>query len=129
MNFYNLEANSFDYLSFHPYNALDPKSRFNLNETISQEKILSTKYNKPLFISEIGAPDSDSGEEKQAQSALKLFQTAYKNNIPITWFYWSDQRLPSADGKTGWGLVRDNNTFKPSYEKINIFIRSTSKNK
>lgn len=120
-------ANYFDYLSFHPYNAIDPKARFNLIETIVQEKELLKKYNKPLLISEIGTPDSDSSETQQAEVALTLFQTAYENKIPIIWFHWSDRRLSLIDGKTGWGIVRADNTFKPSYEKIKDFISKTRK--
>jgi len=121
-------ANYFDYLSFHPYNAIDPKARFNLTETIAQEKMLAKKYNKSLLISEIGTPDSESSETQQAEIALTLFQTAYENKIPIIWFHWSDRRLPSVDGKTGWGLVREDNTLKPAYEKIYSFIGKTKKN-
>jgi hypothetical protein len=120
-------ANYFDYLSFHPYNALDPKARFNLTETIAQEKELEKRYNKPLLISEIGTPDSDSSETQQAEVVLALFQKAYENKIPIVWFHWSDRRLPLIDGKTGWGLVREDNTFKPSYEKIKDFIDKTKR--
>jgi hypothetical protein len=118
-------ADYLDYLSFHPYNAIDPKARFNLVETVAQEKALAKKYNKPLLISEIGTPDSDSNEVRQAELALKLFQTALENKIPIVWFHWSDRRLALIDGKTGWGIVRVDNTFKPSYDKIKAFIAET----
>lgn len=117
-------ADYLDYLSFHPYNAveIDPMSRYNLSQIISQEKVLSEKYNKPLWISEIGAPDSVLGEDQQAEFALNLFKTAYENKIPIVWFHWSDRRISIVDNKTGWGLVRKDNTFKPAYEKIKNFI-------
>jgi endo-1,4-beta-mannosidase len=116
----------FDYLSFHPYNALDPNARFNLTETIAQEKELAKEYGKPLLISEIGSPDSGSSETQQAEVALTLFRESYENDIPIVWFYWSDRRLSSIDGKTGWGLVRTDNTVKPSYETIKEFIDKTN---
>lgn len=112
----------FDYLSFHPYNALDPNSRYTLAETLAQEKALATKYNRPLWISEIGSPDSGSNEAGQAAKALTVFRAAQENNIPIVWFHWSDRRLLSVDGQTGWGLVRPDNSFKPAYETIRSFI-------
>lgn len=111
-----------DYLSFHPYNGIDSNGRYDLTETIAQEKELTKKYNKPLWITEIGAPDSDSSEVHQAELALTLFQAAYDNNIPIVWFYWSDRRVASVDGKSGWGLVRSDNSSKPAYENIKAFI-------
>jgi len=117
-------ADYFDYLSFHPYNAIDSRGKYNLTETIAQEKELADKYHKPLWITEIGSPDSDSSETRQAELALSLFQTAYKNKIPIIWFYWSDHRVFAVDGKTGWGLVRTDGTFKPAYEQIKSFISS-----
>ncbi|OPY58985.1 MAG: Cellulase (glycosyl hydrolase family 5) [Pelotomaculum sp. PtaU1.Bin065] len=120
-------ADYFDYLSFHPYNAIDPKARYDLSQTMNQEKVLSEKYNKPLWITEIGVPDSDSDEAHQADIALALYKTAYENKIPIVWFHWSDRRISSVDGKTGWGLVREDNTFKPSYEAIKSFIEECEK--
>lgn len=119
--------NYLDYLSFHPYNALDPGGRYNLTQTVAQEKELAKKYNKPLWITEIGYPDSDSSEARQAELALTLFQTADENKIPIVWFYWSDRRMSSVDGKSGWGLVRQDNTSKPSLEKIKAFISQSKK--
>jgi hypothetical protein len=118
-------ADYFDYLSFHPYNALDAKGKFSLTETLAQEKELAEKYNKPLWITEIGLPDSDSSESHQAEIALTLFRAAYENKISLIWFYWSDQRISSVDGKTGWGLVRTDGSFKPAYEAIKSFISST----
>ena len=81
-------------------------SKYNLAETLKQEKELAQKYNKPLWMSEIGYPDSDSNEARQAELALTLFKTARENNIPIVWFHWSDRRSNLTDNKTGWGLVR-----------------------
>jgi hypothetical protein len=107
-------ANYLDFLSFHPYNALDPRGRENLAQTVDREKALAAKYHKSLVMSEIGVPDSDSDEKRQAEIASKLFKTAIDNQIPIVWFYWSDQRLPMADGKTGWGLVRGDGSAKPA---------------
>jgi len=121
-------ADYLDYLSFHPFNAIDPKARYDLSETISQEKELAKKYNKPLWITEIGTPDSDSDEAHQADTALMLFKTANENKIPIVWFYWSDRRVRTVDGKTGWGLVRKDNSFKPSYEKLKSFISTINSN-
>jgi hypothetical protein len=112
----------FDYLSFHPYNALGSDPKYTLSETILQEKELSKHYNKPLWITEIGIPDSEVDEVVQAEIALTLFQIAYENNIPIFWFHWSDQRMMSIDGKTGWGLLRSDASFKPSFERIRQFI-------
>lgn len=120
-------ADYLDYLSFHPYNAIDSRGRYNLTETIAQEKELAKKYNKPLWITEVGAPDSDSSETHQAELTQILFQTAYENNIPIVWFYWSDRRVSSVDGKTGWGLVRQDNTSKPSFNKIKTYISQVKK--
>jgi len=120
-------ADYFDYLSFHPYNALDSQARYNLSQTIAQEKSLSEKYNKPLWITEIGIPDSDSGETRQADTALTLFKTAYENKIPIVWFHWSDRLFPIVDGKVGWGLIRKDNSLKPIYEEIESFINNVKR--
>lgn len=114
----------FDYLSFHPYNALDTNSKYDLAETLKQEKELAQKYNKPLWMSEIGYPDSDSSEAHQAELALTLFKAARENNIPIVWFHWSDRRSNLTDNKTGWGLVRQDNSSKPTLENIKAFIQT-----
>ncbi|PJA09660.1 hypothetical protein COX68_02270 [Candidatus Falkowbacteria bacterium CG_4_10_14_0_2_um_filter_41_15] len=94
-------ADYLDYLSFHPYNAIDPQGRYSLAETIAQEKELAERYNKPLWITEIGAPDSDSDEAHQAELALTLFEAANANKIPLVWFHWSDHRVPAIDGQAG----------------------------
>jgi hypothetical protein len=120
-------AKYLDYLSFHPYNALDSQGPYNLEETIAQEKALAKTYNKPLWITEIGYPASDSSEARQAELALTVFKAAYENKIPIVWFYWSDRRLASVDGKTGWGLVREDNSVKPAYENIRSFISQVNR--
>jgi len=112
----------FDYLSFHPYNAIDPDARLNLEETIAQEKALSEKYAKPLWITEIGYPDSDSDKTRQAEIAAQLFTAASQSRIPIVWFHWSDARVSSVDGKTGWGLIREDGTHKPVYDEIKAYI-------
>lgn len=121
-------ADYFDYLSFHPYNAIFPGARYDLAQTIEREKKLAEKYHKSLWISEIGYPDSDSNEKSQAELADTLFRAASMNRFPIIWFHWSDRRTFAVDGKSGWGLVRTDNSFKPAYDKIKIFIRGLNKN-
>ena len=120
----------FDYLSFHPYNNNDSA----IEETVFKNKMAKEinlvkeyKLTKPLWISEIGCPDSETSEEGQAQRALMAFKTAYENKIPIIWLHYSDRRLPAVDGKRGWGLVREDNTLKPSYEAIKSFISGLKK--
>ena len=115
-------AKYLDYLSFHPYNALDPDGRYNLDETIAQEKELAKTYDKPLWITEIGYAASDSSEAHQAKLATEVFQAAHDNKIPVIWFYWSDRRMPSVDGKSGWGIVRQDNSYKPAYDTLKQVI-------
>ena len=116
----------FDFLSFHPYTTDKDLGLEEMifNKKMAEEQQLLVKYhiNKPLWISEIGYPNSEFGEDGQAQRAETAFKTAYNNKIPIVWLHYSDRRLSTIDGKTGWGLVREDNTFKPAYEKIKAFI-------
>ncbi len=117
-------ADYLDYLSFHPYNAIDPNGRYDLAETITQEKILSQKYHKPLMISEIGQPDQGIGEELQARVAETLFKVAHEQAFPIVWFHYSDKLSGVIDGKSGWGLMRKDSTPKPAYERLKQYINS-----
>ena len=119
----------FDILSFHPYGANPYLQEDQIKEAIAREQSLVAKYNNrwPLVISEIGQPASEVSEEEQARLAKFLYAEAAKNKIPVTWFYWSDERLPK-DEVTGdganWGLIRFDGTERPILEAISPYLES-----
>lgn len=117
----------FDVLSFHPYGANPYLQEELVKEAIDHEQSVVAKYNNrwPIVISEIGQPASEVGEEEQARLAQFLYAEAAKNNIPVTWFYWSDEHLLK-DEKTGdganWGLIRFDGTERPMFEAIRVYL-------
>jgi len=117
----------FDVLSFHPYGANPYLQEELVKEAIAHEQSVVAKYNNqwPLVISEIGQPASEVSEEEQARLAKFLYAEAAKNKIPVTWFYWSDERLPkdevTGDG-TNWGLIRFDGTERPMFEAIRVYL-------
>ena len=118
----------FDILSVHPYGA-NPYIRENIiKDSIVGELSLAAKYGKhwPIIIGEIGQPASEVSEEEQARLAKVVYTEAAKNNIPVTWFYWSDQRLPkneaTGDG-SNWGLIRSDGTERPILSVIKEFLK------
>jgi hypothetical protein len=117
----------FDVLSFHPYGANPYLQEEMVKEAIVHEQSVVAKYNNqwPLVISEIGQPASEVSEEEQARLAVFLYDEATKNNIPVTWFYWSDTHLLK-DEKTGdganWGLIRFDGTERPMLEAIRPYL-------
>jgi arabinogalactan endo-1,4-beta-galactosidase len=123
----------FDILSFHPYGANPYLQEDLVKEAIAHEKALVTKYNNrwPLVIGEIGQPVSEVSEEEQARLAEFLYSEAAKNNLPVTWYYWSDERLPKdykgiGDG-FNWGLIRYDGTKRPVYDVIIKFLQPIKK--
>jgi hypothetical protein len=118
----------FDVLSFHPYAANPYLQEDQIKEAITREQSLVAKYNNrwPLVISEIGQPTSEVSEEEQARLAEFVYAETAKNNIPITWFYWSDEHLLK-DEKTGdganWGLIRHDGTERPILEAIRPYLK------
>jgi hypothetical protein len=118
----------FDVLSFHPYGANPYLQEELVKEAIAHEQSVVAKYNNqwPLVISEIGQPASEVSEEEQARLAKFLYAEAAKNDIPVTWFYWSDEHL-SKDEKTGdganWGLVRFDGTERPVFNAVKEFLQ------
>ena len=118
----------FDILSFHPYGANPYLQEEIVKEAISHEQLVVAKYNNrwPLVISEIGQPTSEVSEEEQARLAKFLYAEAAKNNIPVTWFYWSDTHLLKNE-KTGdganWGLIRFDGTERPVFEAIRAYLK------
>lgn len=123
-------GNYFDILSFHPYAANPYLQEEIIREAIKRQKELVLKYDNrwPLIISEIGQPVSEVSEEEQAGLGKFLYEEASKNNIPVTWFYWSDQRLPKDfrlhDGSNNWGLIRYDGTPRPILNEISIYLES-----
>ena len=119
----------FDILSFHPYGANPYLQEELIKEAITREKSLVAKYNNrwPLVISEIGQPTSEVSEEEQARLAKFLYTEADKNNLPVTWYYWSDERLPKdyegTGGGANWGLIRHDGTKRPVFNVIKEFLR------
>jgi hypothetical protein len=118
----------FDILSFHPYGANPYLHEDQIKEAITREQALVSKYNNqwPLVISEIGQPTSEVTEEEQARLAKFLYAETTKNKISVTWFYWSDERLPK-DAVTGdganWGLIRFDGTERPILEAIRPYLK------
>jgi len=119
----------FDDLSFHPYAANPYLQEGQVMTAIAHEQALLVKYGNrwPLVISEIGQPASEVGETEQARLAAFFYTEADKNNIPVTWFYWSDTHLLK-DEKTGdgsnWGLIRFDGTERPILKTIKPFLKS-----
>jgi hypothetical protein len=117
----------FDVLSFHPYGANPYLQEEIVKEAIAHEQSVVAKYNNrwPLVISEIGQPASEVSEKEQARLAKFLYAEAAKNNIPVTWFYWSDEHLlkneNTGDG-ANWGLIRFDGTERPILEAIRVYL-------
>ena len=120
----------FDVFSFHPYGANPYLQEDQIMEAIAREQSLVAEYNNqwPLVISEIGQPVSEVSEEEQARLAKFLYAEAAKNKIPVTWYYWSDERLPKnfiwAGGNANWGLIRFDGTDRPILEAIRPYLES-----
>ncbi|MFH0853363.1 MAG: hypothetical protein V1853_03060 [bacterium] len=118
----------FDDLSFHPYGANPYLQEDQVKTAIAHEQSLLEKYGNrwPLVISEIGQPASEVSETEQARLAAFLYAEAAKNNIPVTWLYWSDTHLLK-DEKTGegsnWGFIRYDGTERPMFEAIKPYLR------
>jgi len=117
----------FDILSFHPYAPGPYIVEDVFRSSLEAEKKLQARYGHrwPLWISEIGQPASQVSEEKQAALAEMVFKEAYRNNIPVVWLHYSDERIFSLypDNSSGWGLLRQDGTPKPAYEKVRAFLR------
>jgi hypothetical protein len=118
----------FDILSVHPY-ATNPYIREDVvRDSLAGEMAMALKYGKrwPIIIGEIGQPASEVSEAEQARLAKFVYTEAAKNNLPITWFYWSDQRLPknemTGDG-SDWGLIRADGTERPIFNVIKEFLK------
>jgi hypothetical protein len=113
----------FDVLSFHPYGANPYLQEELVKEAIAHQQSVVAEYNNqwPLVISEIGQPASEVSEEEQARLAKFLYAEAARNEIPVTWFYWSDEHL-LRDEKTGdganWGLIRFDGTERPIFDVV-----------
>ena len=121
----------FDVINFHPYGANPYMQEDQIQAAITHEQALVTKYNNqwPLVISEIGQPASEVAEEEQARLAKFLYAEAAKNNIPVTWFYWSDERLPKdevTDDGSNWGLIRFDGTERPVLKAIRPYLNFNS---
>ena len=119
----------FDILSFHPYSGNPYIREEVIKAALPQEKQLLAKYGNrwQLFISEIGQPTSEVSEQEQARLGKIVYQEAIKQNIPLTWFFYSDQRMPdgaSIGGATNWGLIRSDGSSRPLYETIKEIIKS-----
>ncbi|MCX6053433.1 MAG: hypothetical protein NTZ74_00675 [Chloroflexi bacterium] len=119
----------FDILSFHPYGANPYLQEDQISAAITREQALVDKYHNqwPLVISEVGQPTSEVSEEEQARLAVFLYTEAAKKNIPVTWYYWSDERLPRdfvlMDGNGNWGLIRNDGTERPIVGAIRKFLK------
>lgn len=117
----------FDNVSFHPYAANPYLQEDQIKSAIAHEQTLLAKYGNrwPLVITEIGQPASEVDETEQARLAPLLYAETAKNNIPVTWFYWSDTHLLK-DEKTGdganWGLIRFDGTERPVLEAIRPYL-------
>ena len=119
----------FDILSFHPYGANPYLQEDQIMSAIAREQALVAKYNNKwsLVIGEIGQPTSEVSEEEQARLGKFVYSEAAKNKIPVTWYYWSDQRLPKgwmwSEGNANWGLIRFDGTERPIFNAIKEFLK------
>jgi hypothetical protein len=118
----------FDILSFHPYSGVPYIDPVIFLQKITQQKLLAQKYGNrwPLWITEIGQPVSQVGEDKQAELAKLVFETAKKENIPVTWLGYTDQRLSAGTdigGATGWGILDENGQPRKCYEVIKNILQ------
>ncbi len=118
----------FDILSIHPYGA-NPYIRENIvKDSIASEIVLAKKYGNrwPIVIGEIGQPTSEVSETEQARLGRFVYSEAVKNKLPVTWYYWSDERLPKSNvsmgGGSDWGLIRADGTERPIMEAIRIYL-------
>ncbi|MDO9231139.1 MAG: hypothetical protein Q7U36_01510 [bacterium] len=100
-----------------------------IKTAIIREKALVAKYDNrwPLIIGEIGQPTSEVSEEEQARLARVLYTETTKNKIPVTWYYWSDERMPKdwiwSGGNANWGLIRFDGTERPIFNAIKEFLK------
>ena len=114
----------FDVISFHPYGANPYLQEDQILGAITQQHALLAKYNNrwPLVISEIGQPTSEVSEAEQARLAQFVYDQAARNNLPVTWYYWSDEHLPAqyvaSDGSANWGLIRYDGSQRPALAAI-----------
>lgn len=122
-------GNYFDVLSVHPY-AANPYIREDvILSSISGEISLAAKYGNrwPIIIGEIGQPTSEVSEAEQARLAKFVYDQAQKNKMPVTWYYWSDERIPkdgeSVGGGSNWGLIRSDGTQRPILGVIKEFMQ------
>ncbi len=119
----------FDILSFHPYSGGPYIREEVVKAALPQEKQFVAKYGNrwQLFISEIGQPTSEVSEQEQARLGKIVYQEAMKLDIPLVWFFYSDQRMPegaSIGSATNWGLIRSDGTSRPLYETIKKIMKS-----
>lgn len=112
----------FDIVSFHPYGVNPFLQEDIYTQSIKKEKELMAKYKDkwPLWITEIGQPISEVTEDVQGKLAEFVFDRAYKEKIPVTWFYYSDER---AGGRKGWGLIRPDGSKRSSFIRMKDFLQ------
>lgn len=120
----------FDILSFHPYGGNPFLQEDLIEKSIAKEKSVIKKYNNRwlLVITEIGQPASQVSEEEQARLAKFVYTKAKENNIPLTWYYWSDEFLPKNYkppewSGSNWGLIRHDGTERPVFQVIKEFLK------
>ncbi|MGC9048909.1 MAG: hypothetical protein ACP5IX_01675, partial [Patescibacteria group bacterium] len=76
-------------------------------------------------------PAIELSEEEQARLAKFLYTQAKENNLPVTWYCWSDERMPKdyrgLGGSANWGLIRSDGTERPMLEAIKPYLKSENK--
>jgi len=124
-------GNYFDILSFHPY-AANPYIREDIfNRSVDNIRAISEKYSNkwPLWVTEIGQPESEVGEERQAELTQFVFQRLYDEHIPLVWLCYSDQRL-ALNANIGeaqqWGLLDENGSPKKSFYVAESFMQQAN---
>lgn len=117
----------FDILGFHPY-AVKPfvqKDVFNISIEKIKEINKKNENRWSLWITEIGQPtESSENEEQQAELGSYVFEKAKEENIPIIWFYFSDERIIVNQHYGGYGLIRKDGSERPIFEKIRKVIKN-----
>jgi hypothetical protein len=108
-----------DVLSVHPYPNGNPEL---IIEDYRQLEALVQRYASkpvPIISGEWGYTTDRIPELTQAQYAARMFLVNSMLKIPVSiWFNWEDQSFD------GFGLYREDNTPKPSYQALTVLTQS-----
>ena len=133
----NGAAGYMDAVGFHPYNYAPGRTADSmfayhvasawsqLNQTTPSIRSLMTQYgdsNKKIWATEIGAPTTANMANETEQANFASRSVSYWKSY--SWagnYYWYDLRddcTDTSNTECGYGAVRYNNTFKPSFDAL-----------